>query len=90
MAEIEPCTTEAKRLRHWSVLLVPSRRVHRKGRAGRTLCGNYGRDEEWVNADLAYWGSSRRVAVADLPECKKCAQAKAKRERESGPDREVA
>jgi hypothetical protein len=90
MAEIEPCTTQAKRLKHYSNGLVPDRHAPRlKGRGGRTLCGNYGDDEERANAKLARW-SLRRITVADLPECKQCAKAKAKREREPGPGGEVA
>ncbi len=70
---IEPCTTQAKRLRHYSTSLsVPPHQTSIKGRIGQTLCGANAQSEERVNSALAYWGSDRRVVVADLPECRKC------------------
>lgn len=75
----EPCTTQAKRLRHYSTRLHPSRYRDWKGRAGQTLCGNGGMDEERVNFELAKW-SKRRIVIAALPECQQCARSRRAKE----------
>jgi hypothetical protein len=70
----EPCTTWSRRLRHYSVNLEPDRHAPcHPGRTGRTLCGEGAYDEERRQYELSKW-SDRRVVVADLPPCKKCAR----------------
>jgi hypothetical protein len=84
MAEqIEACTTEARRKRHYSAMLVPDWRTPPlPGRAGDTLCGQRGRDEVRANVPVGQY-KRKPVRVADLPECSLCCRSKAKLERES-------
>lgn len=65
----EPCTSWARRKRHYSTNLY--RLVFGRGRGGITLCGETAADQQRVD----YWenGSRRRTDISTLPECKKCA-----------------
>lgn len=72
MTAIEPCTTYGKRKRHYSANLATDAKG--PGRSGPTLCGQDGDDQERVSHWLAR-SSNRRVTIADLPECKKCARS---------------
>lgn len=78
MGAPEPCTTQANRKKHWSAALEHGQTRARllPGRTGQTLCGDTGMDEERANYELRRW-SNRQITVADLPECKHCAKAKA-------------
>lgn len=69
----EPCTTEAKRKRHYSIALADVNDMA-GGRRGRTLCGGNGQDEARVNGRFRYYGSTRRIRIADLPACAICAR----------------
>lgn len=76
---IEACTTAAKTKRHYTTDWSTPRRTDRTpGRTGKTMCGNYGMDETRANWERNRWGRPT-VVVADLPECKLCARAKAAR-----------
>ena len=92
MSQIEPCTTESGRRRHYSDNL---RERDRKfgdevGRWGQTLCGTNGIDEKEANRwHGTIWGRKKPVVLADLPECRLCAKSKARLERGSVPDGEV-
>lgn len=69
----EPCTTFARRLRHYATRWFSD--PNRPGRTAFTLCGADGWDEERANWHLRRWSSSPRLLVlADLPPCKKCAR----------------
>lgn len=58
----EPCTTEARRRRHYSAALVADRHAPRQpGRGGRTLCGQSGRDEERANAPQRVYNEETRL-----------------------------
>lgn len=78
--QIEPCTTYNRRKRHYSASLVRLNAGTRvKGRAGLTLCGQGGIDEERATQHaLALRG--KRIRLADLPECRSCARSKQRRE----------
>jgi hypothetical protein len=75
MTSVEPCTTWAQRKRHYSTSLAPAQ--YGAGRQGRTLCQDDGQDEERANHHNTQY-SKRLVAIADLPECKRCARILAK------------
>ncbi len=90
MTAPEPCTTESRRRRHYSTDLHPGRHAPRRpGRSGRTLCGLGGRDEERANAPYRVFNEetyvydlvprTKQVRVADLPACRLCEKAAAKR-----------
>lgn len=70
MRQPEPCTTWARRKRHYSTNLRPS--LAGRGRSGWALCGAAVMDQLRVQ----YWeiGSRRRTRISTLPECKKCAR----------------
>lgn len=77
MRTYEPCTTQAKTKLHWSTKLDNPKHLSKfPGRAGRTLCGNFGMDEARANHLLGQW-SNKRITVLELPECKSCARSKA-------------
>jgi hypothetical protein len=79
----ELCTTAARLKRHYSTVLAADRHAPRRpGRAGRTLCGQRGCDEERANAPSKVYDEYGRhwsmvpprtlVRVADLPPCARC------------------
>lgn len=67
----EYCTTDANKRQHVSRHLVGLKpnRMGLKGRAGATLCGHYGMDQELVN-----WKArgAEPVTIAGLPLCGGC------------------
>lgn len=70
----EPCTTEVRRKRHYSLVLAPDRHAPRQpGRTGLTLCGQCGQDE--VHANTTH---RLPVRVDALPACRMCEKAAAK------------
>lgn len=68
MRQPEPCTSWARRKRHYSDNLRPYSDA-RRGRAGIALCGAGVVDQERVD----YWeANNRHTDISTLPECKKC------------------
>ncbi|GAA2361037.1 hypothetical protein Cme02nite_38560 [Catellatospora methionotrophica] len=72
----EWCTTESRTRRHISRDLTEAARFGRrsvKGRTGRTLCGQSGRDEEYAQWQLDQWRTSgKKLVVASLKPCRLC------------------
>lgn len=72
----EWCTTSSRTKRHISrSLTIPQHRAGHglKGRKGPTLCGQNGRDEEYVQWELDHWrASGKPFVVARLPLCRLC------------------
>jgi hypothetical protein len=72
MAETaEPCTTMARRRRHYSTNLCPQ--IWAPGRTGDALCGerhvgDQDRLNEWQS------GLRRHTVITDLPVCGRCAR----------------
>lgn len=62
----EPCTSWARRKRHYSDNLRPA--PYAAGRIGWALCGVDAMDEEHLRK---HWGH-RGKDIAAMPECKKC------------------
>ena len=67
----EYCTTDANKRQHVSRHLagLKPNRIGLKGRAGATLCGHYGMDQELINWKA---GKAEPVTIAGLPLCGGC------------------
>lgn len=85
MSALEECTTNARQRKH----LCPDMRpfavtagfMSYPGRWGQTLCGQRCYDQEFMDAERRYGGTS--VVVAELPSCRSCERSRPRWE--SGP-----
>ena len=87
MSELVVCTTYARKKRH---LADPADQLCNDysdlpGRRFRTLCGNWGPDQQRCDAyyRTGEWSWNKPLVVADLPSCRQCDKAAAARGRPS-------